>query len=163
MKRAANGSSILVNGPDAKSGAMFAAVIAALLLSAAAAVASGANLTVENPWMRFVMEARPAAGYFTLNNNTGSAVELTGASSSACGMLMLHQSKNVNGVERMLPVKSLTVPAHGRLSFAPGGYHLMCMSPNGDLTVGASVPITLEFADGETITAQFSVKGANEQ
>ena len=46
---------------------------------------------------------------------------------------MLHQSKEENGVEKMLPVKSVPVPAHGTLSFAPGGYHLMCMQPQASM------------------------------
>ena len=139
-----------------------AAALAALLLlaGASAALAASADLTVEQPWMRFIIKSRPAAGYFTLHNNGGAAVQLTGAASSACGMLMLHQSKEVNGVEKMLPVKSVTVPAHGVIAFAPGGYHLMCMQPKAAMQVGASVPVTLTFAGGAKVSAQFPVKGA---
>jgi periplasmic copper chaperone A len=130
-----------------------------LLPSVAAAQAASGGLNVENPSMRFIIKARPAAGYFTLKNNTGSAVDLTGASSNACGMLMLHQSKEVNGVEEMRPVKTISVPAHGAVHFEPGGYHLMCMSPRSTMKIGASVPVTLKFAGGQTVTAQFSVQG----
>jgi hypothetical protein len=135
--------------------------MAALLLgvTAAGAAAAAAGISVEKPWMRFVIKSRPAAGYFTLKNDTGSAIDLVGASSSACGMMMLHQSKEVNGVEKMLPVKSVSVPPHGSVSFATGGYHLMCMSPGSTIAVGALVPVTLKFADGTTVTAQFPVKG----
>jgi periplasmic copper chaperone A len=128
-----------------------------LLPSLGAAGATTAGLTVKNPSVRFIIKSRPAAGYFTLRNNTGSAVDLTGASSSACSMVMLHQSKAENGVEKMLPVKSVSVPPHGTIRFAPGGYHLMCMSPS--MKVGATVPITLKFADGQSVAAQFPVTG----
>ena len=84
---------------------------------------------------------------------------LTGATSSGCGMVMLHQSKEVGGIDKMSPVKSLTVPAHGTLNFKPGNYHLMCMNPQGSVTVGGTVPVVLKFADGRTITADFQVKG----
>ena len=57
-------------------------------------------------------------------------------------MAMLHQSKEVNGVEKMLPVKSVTVKPHGTLKFEPGSYHVMCMKPN--MALGQSVPMTLE-------------------
>ena len=109
--------------------------------------------------MRLIIKSRPAAGYFTLHNNADLSVELTGASSSGCGSVMLHQSKDVNGVEKMLPVEDVTVPAHGTVSFAPGGYHLMCMQPQNSMVVGQQVPVTLKFADGKTITADFPVKG----
>jgi copper(I)-binding protein len=124
---------------------------------------STAGVSIEKPWMRFVIKSVPAAGYFTLKNDSGSAVQLTAAASSACGMVMLHQSKDVNGVEEMLPVKSVTVGAHGTLSFTPGGYHLMCMSPGSAMKVGATVPVTLKFGNGQSLTAQFPVKGASAQ
>jgi len=74
-------------------------------------------------------------------------------------MVMLHQTKSENGVDRMMMVKGVKVPAHGSLSFAPGGYHLMCMEPRNSMAIGASVPVILKFADGKTITATFPVKG----
>ena len=135
-----------------------AAVLLALALSAPA-FAAPKGVTIEKPWIRLIIKARPAAGYFTLHNNGDKAVVLTGASSSGCGMAMLHQSKEVNGVEKMLPVKSVTVKPHGTLSFAPGGYHVMCMKPQSSMVIGKSVPMTLKFAGGETLTAQFPVKG----
>jgi periplasmic copper chaperone A len=133
-------------------------VLLVALLLAAPAQAAG-SVSIENPWMRFIIRATPAAGYFTLKNDSDSAVELTGASSSACGMVMLHETKEVNGVEQMMMVKSIKVPAHGTFSFAPGGYHLMCMQPQASMQVGASVPVVLKFADGKTLTASFPVKG----
>ncbi len=135
------------------------AALSAGFIAAAIAPAAAAGVSVENPWLRFIIASRPAAGYFTLHNDTGTAIELTGASSTACGMLMLHQTKEVNGVEKMLPVKSVAVPAHGTVSFAPGGYHLMCVSPGAAVAQGRSVPIVLKFSDGKTVTADFPVKG----
>jgi copper(I)-binding protein len=59
----------------------------------------------------------------------------------------------------MLPVKSVTVPAHGTLNFTPGSYHLMCMNPKSTVMVGRTVPVILRFADGTTMSADFPVKG----
>ena len=132
------------------------------VLIAAAAPASAAlgGLRISHPWIRAIMPSRPAAGYFTLANETAQARLLVGAASPACGMLMLHRSENRNGQERMVMVKGITVPAHGQVEFAPGGYHLMCMSPSPEVTPGRSVPVTLRFRDGGTITARFPVRGA---
>lgn len=121
------------------------------------AFAAGA-VTVEQPWLRFIIKDRPAAGYVTLRNTGDTPAMLTGASSPGCGMLMLHQSKQENGVEKMLHVPSITIAAHSTFNFAPGGYHLMCMQPQ--MQVGESVPVTLTFKNGQTVTAQFPVKGA---
>jgi copper(I)-binding protein len=132
---------------------------AALLMAGAGSAALAGGITVEKPWMRLIIKARPAAGYFTLHNGTSKTVELTGASSSACGMLMLHQSKEQNGMDTMMHVNGIKVPAGGKLTFAPGGYHLMCMHPQSSMIVGKSVPVTLKFADGQSVTAQFPVTG----
>ena len=131
-----------------------------VLASTSAGHAAAATVSVEQPWMRFIIKSRPAAGYFVLHNNGDAAVELVGAASPACGMLMLHQSKQVNGVEKMLMVNSIKVPAHGSVTFAPGGYHLMCMKPTAAMQVGQSVQVTLSFAGGDKVSAPFPVKGA---
>jgi periplasmic copper chaperone A len=147
-------SSTPAPGPAARR----AALVALLALAAAPAFAAG-SVSIENPWLRFIIKARPAAGYFTLKNGGDKPVDLVSASSPACGMLMLHQSKEVNGVETMRPVKSVAVPAHGSLSFAPGGYHLMCMQPQPSMQAGSSAMVTLKFGDGQSLTQSFPVKG----
>ena len=131
---------------------------AALIFGAASAQAAG--LTLSNTWVRFIMSSLPAAGYFTLTNDTGKAASLVGAASPACGTLMLHKSMNMNGQESMVMVKSVKVPAHGKIEFAPGGYHLMCLKPQPSMKVGARVPVTLRFADGTKMTADFPVRNA---
>ncbi len=85
---------------------------------------------------------------------------LVGAASPGCGALMLHRSVNDNGQERMEMVGSVLVPAHGEVKFAPGGYHLMCMSPTAAVARGRAVSVTLRFKDGGSLTASFPVRGA---
>jgi periplasmic copper chaperone A len=135
-------------------------VLAGTLAFGATSEAADNGLTVHDAWMRTIMPSRPAAGYFTLSNSTDKAEKLVSAASPDCGMLMLHRSLHENGQERMVMVKSIPVPAHGAVKFAPGGYHLMCMSPSKNLKPGHSVPVTLHFADGATVTARFPVRGA---
>jgi copper(I)-binding protein len=138
------------------------ALAAVLALTAAPAFAAG-NVSIENPWLRFIIKARPAAGYFTLKNGGDEPATLLSASSPACGMLMLHQSRQVNGVDTMRPVKSVTVPPHGTVSFAPGGYHLMCMQPQPSMQAGTSAMVTLQFEGGQSLTQSFPVKGPGGQ
>jgi copper(I)-binding protein len=134
-------------------------VASACLAVGTAASKAASGVTVEKPWMRFIIKARPAGGFFTLHNDTSKKIELTGASSTACGMIMLHQTKKENGIEKMLPVKSVTMPAHGTIKFQPGSYHLMCIKPKDTMIVGHEVPVTLKFAGGGAVTVQFPVKG----
>jgi copper(I)-binding protein len=134
--------------------------IAALLVVATAGGADAAEVTVSDAWMRALPPSVPSGGYFTLHNGGGKPVTLTGAQSPACGMLMLHKSKNHGGMGMMMDVPQVNVPAGGTIRFAPGGYHLMCMDSKPLLKVGKSVPVTLSFRDGPPVTARFVVRNA---
>ena len=143
-------------GPGSRS---VVAVAALLSIFGTIAVAQTGGISVEKQWIRFIIRTRPAAGFFTIKNDTAQAVELTGASSPGCGSMTLHRSKEENGVEKMLPVENVTVPAHGTFDFQQGGYHIMCMKPQASMKVGTNVPVTLKFMNGQTVTAQFKVTG----
>jgi copper(I)-binding protein len=136
----------------------FGAVCAAAAVATAHADESG--LSLSDGWVRSIMASRPAAGYFTLRNDGDKPHKLVAASSPGCGMLMIHRSKNENGIDKMAMVDSVDVPPHQSVSFAPGGYHLMCMKPTEAVKPGKSVSITLTFDDGGTMTADFPVKSA---
>jgi copper(I)-binding protein len=141
-----------------------AAVTMVLALSnSLTALAAESGVSLQGGWMRTLIPSRPAAGYFVLQNTTGTAKTLIGASSSACGQLMLHESLHQGGQERMAMVKQIGVPAHGTLSFTPGDYHLMCMQPGATMKPGGTVRVTLRFADGGTLVTDFAVRGAGGQ
>ncbi len=135
-------------------------ILPMLFAIAAAAPALAADLDVTNGWFRALPGGLPAGGYFSLHNSGGAPVELTGAKSPACGMLMLHQSMESGGVSRMDDVRTVTVPAGGSVAFEPGGYHLMCMNPTAAMTPGKSVAVTLLFSNGAAARASFQVKNA---
>jgi copper(I)-binding protein len=125
-----------------------------------ASPAFSANVAISNAWFRALPSGQPAGGYFTMKNSGSAPVELVAAETAACGMLMLHQSVSSGGMSRMEDVKSVNVPAGGTVSFAPGGYHLMCVNPGAVVTPGRSVPVTLVFSDGSKSHADFTVKNA---
>ena len=135
------------------------AAIVALLLMIFAMPAKGA-ITVGHGWIRLLPAGLPAAGYFDLHNGGGKSVSLTGASSPACGMLMLHKSENAGGMMRMEDLDSVEVAPRATLKFAPGGYHLMCMDPSPALKPGSHAAVTLVFSDGTKVTSDFAVRGA---
>ena len=139
---------------------LFLCVVLAGALAADTAEPSEQGLLIGDPWMRFIMPSRPAAGYFTLSNATSEPRALVGAASPACDALTLHQTVHEGGVDKMAMVKDVSIPAHGSVSFVPGGYHLMCMSPLPQMVPGHSVVVTLRFADGGEISASFPVRGA---
>lgn len=118
-----------------------------------------AELEVSDAWIRLIPGGVPAGAYFTLRNGTNQPAALVGASSSAFGRVMMHRTTEEKGQSRMLPVDRIEVPVRGSVAFAPGGYHLMLLNPSRSVAVGDRALITLEFADGHKITAQFDVRG----
>ncbi|MBV9693982.1 MAG: copper chaperone PCu(A)C [Alphaproteobacteria bacterium] len=122
--------------------------------------ASAADIRIREPWIRALPGNLPAAGYFELINAGKSAVTLTGAESPLCGMLMLHRSTTQDGMGRMQDVGEVTVPAGGRIAFAPGGFHLMCMDPKPALKPGGKAQVALRFSDGSVVAAAFDIRNA---
>ena len=135
----------------------FEVAIAGLLLATPAAAA---EVQISDAWIRALPAPSPSGGYFTLRNTGKGEVTLTGAKSPACGMLMLHRSKETGGMSSMEDVASVPVPAGGEIRFAPGGFHLMCMDPTSAIKPGGSVPVTLQFLDKTEASANFAVKNA---
>ncbi len=123
--------------------------------------AQAAPVDIIDPWFRALPGSLPAGGYFTVQNNTRHDIVITEVSSDACGMLMIHRSSNKGGMSSMDMVMRATVPAGGRLVFAPGGYHLMCTGPTSKMKIGARVPVVLSLSDGTAVVVAFTVRGAN--
>jgi len=134
-----------------------AAILSVGVLAATPAFAG--DLTVSDAWFRALPTGLPAGGYFTIKNTGDTNRVLTSAESSSCGMTMLHKTTENGGMSSMEEVKSVVVPAHGTLAFAPGGYHIMCMEPTPEMSPGSTVSVTLHFADGTKLDVTFAVKG----
>ncbi len=147
--------------PDGKNGTPLRHPAPLLTVVAAGRTpAATPNLVVGDAWIRALPASVPSGGYFTLHNAGDKAVTLTGASSAACGMLMLHQSENMGGMSGMEDVAQVDVPPGGTIKFAPGGYHLMCMNPTKAVTPGGKIALTLEFQGGGKLVWSFDVRDA---
>ncbi len=123
--------------------------------------AQAGGLTVSNGWIRALPANVPSGGYFTVSNDGGRRVVLTGASSPACAMLMLHKTDTAGGMASMRDVSSIPIAVGAEVRFSPGGLHLMCMQPTSAIKPGNKVPVTLVFEDGSKITSSFVVRDAN--
>jgi len=139
------------------------AALLSIALAALAAPAFAGDLTVSNAWFRALPTGLPAGGYFTIKNSGDKNAVLVSAESDSCGMTMLHKTVDTGGMSRMDMVENVSIPAHGTLAFAPGGYHIMCMEPTPEMSPGSSVNVTLHFADGTKLDVKFDVKGATGQ
>jgi copper(I)-binding protein len=133
--------------------------IAVALASLGFIAAGPPSIAVTEPTLRLIPGV-PAAGYFMITNNTTAPLVLSGAQSADCSAVMLHRSSTTGGMARMEDVTSVTIAPGQSLSFAPGGYHLMCMRPSARLHVGGKATITLKFGNGLSSGVDFTVVNA---
>ncbi|MDE2346949.1 MAG: copper chaperone PCu(A)C [Gammaproteobacteria bacterium] len=138
--------------------------LAALLVFATGGAWAGGTgaLRADAAWIRVLPGDLPAAAYLTLRNAGDEEVALTGARSASYRRIMLHRSAGVGGMEGMVPVARLPVPAHGAVRLAPGGYHLMLMDAVRPIAPGRKVTLTLIFDGGrEKLDVAFLARPAN--
>lgn len=120
-----------------------------------------AGLQVRDAWVRWMPSDLPAAGYFTLVNDSDEDRFLVGASSADYRMVHLHESFTTeSGMSRMRSVEKVLISAHGETHVRPGGYHLMLMKARHAISPGDTVTVILTFADGQTLTVKMPVKPA---
>jgi copper(I)-binding protein len=133
----------------------------AVSVFAATTVSAAGKLEIDDAWIR---QAPPGmnmtAGYMTIENKTGEAVALTGASSKEFGRIELHRTEVKDGMATMLPQNQVDVPAGGKAMFMPGGLHMMMFDPARELKPGDQVMVELQFANHPPVMAHYVVRAA---
>ena len=136
---------------------VFVRLVWALTLVAAASEAAG--VFVRDAWVR---ESPPGmimmAGYMALRNNTSQTQVLLAASSPGFETVTIHRTIVKDGMAGMVHAAQIELTPGTSLSFAPGGYHLMLMSPKRTLRAGDRVDINLEFRGGLRLPVSFEVR-----
>ncbi|MEV0207858.1 copper chaperone PCu(A)C [Streptomyces sp. NPDC050788] len=97
-----------------------------------------------------------AAGFVTITNDGGAKDVLTSVTSDAAGSVTVHRTVG----QSMEEVKSLDIPAHGRLVFQSGGNHLMFENLKQKPKQGQKVSVELHFAESGPIRVEMPVKSA---
>lgn len=142
-----------------------------LALSLALAVslaAAGANaqtfksgdIAIDHAWSRATPKgAEVGVGYLTIHNEGATPDKLTGGSAEV-GNLEVHEMSMNGGVMKMRELTSgLTIPAHGSVTLAPNGYHLMFVHLKHPLEKGSTLKATLNFEHAGAVPVEFSVQG----
>lgn len=132
---------------------------AALLLMIGTVAHAAGRLTVEDAWIRAAPPgAMMLAGYMALGNTGDAPVVLVAADSDAFGDVSMHRTVEEDGVARMRPLERVIVAPGQRVTFAPGGMHLMLMRPKRALHAGDRITIRLRQADGTATPVEFTVR-----
>lgn len=111
---------------------------------------------VREGWIRLLPGGMPMhAGFGRIENPCAMPVTITGASSPAYGSVDLHESRVVDGINRMRAVPALRIAPDGAAVLKPGGLHLMLMDPRAPLGEGSRVAIEFTLQDGRVLRGEF--------
>jgi len=124
-------------------------ILLSFLVSSASFAQEGntnAHISFEKPWIRLLPPTiMHTAGYVTIKNSSDTQDTLLNVWSPTIDSLSVHQTKEVDGVFKMLAAKNLVVAPKSQLEMKPGGYHLMMMGLETPLTDSSEIMICFEF------------------
>lgn len=139
-------------------------VLSGLAIASSSTLAAPAGVheclpQVQDGWVRLGPAGMPMmAGFGRIENHCRVPMTIVGAGSPAFGSVELHETRIVDGVNRMRPVPELRIPADGTAVLEPGGMHLMLMQPRAPLKAGDKVTLTFELTGGGELTGEFTVR-----
>jgi len=119
-----------------------------LLQFPVSAVAS--DLKVAKPWVNLPILDEPAPAYFIIQNRGDKPRKLLGGNSPRCEKVEIHRAVVRDGAMTSEVLDEWDIPARGAVAFMPRGLSLMLLGAR-DLAEGETIPIELEFADGEKL------------
>jgi len=118
-----------------------------------------ADMSVENGWVRVPPPAVDvAAAYMTLHNNGDQEMTITGVDSRASGSAGIHATEMQGDMMHMRRLNRLIIPAHGSVTLALGGMHIMLNDLKRELKPGQTVSLSLSFSDGGRMALDLPVR-----
>ena len=132
------------------------------LLLAAGALQAGAKEcapAMKEGWVRLPPAAMPMmAGFGRIANPCPMPAVIVSASSPAFGEVSIHETRNVDGVNRMRELEQLRIAPDDSAMLKPGGLHLMLMQPRAPLKEGSKVVVSFKLQGGREILSELVVK-----
>jgi periplasmic copper chaperone A len=118
-----------------------------------------ARSTTMGPFVRLpAVPGRPAVGYFELDID-GDRGALTGVASPQARRVEMHETMAAGTMSAMRPLRRIPVRGE-RLTFAPGGRHLMLYELAPAVRAGGRILLVLHFERGEPRTLAARVEAA---
>jgi len=117
------------------------------------------NIQVQDAWCRPANEGENSAVYMTILNPTSKDDTLLSATCDEAEMTEIHMSMmDASGTTRMEKQETVSMPAHSRIEFQPGGLHIMLMGVKKNLRPSEQITIHLHFQKAGKITFSVPVK-----
>lgn len=141
-------------------GYLMSALLLALFVSGQVrAQTVGSNsIVVEHPWARATPGgAKTGAAYLSLINHGSSSDRLLGATTPVADKVQFHSTSEENGVSRMREMHTVEISPGAKLTFSPGGMHIMMVGLKQPLKEGQTLPLTLTFEKAGKVDVTVSV------
>lgn len=117
------------------------------------------HLVVKYAWIPEAPPVTPVmAAFMEIENNSNHPAEIVSISSKDFGRVEMHLSKEENGIARMIPQKTLVIPARGKLTLEHGSYHLMLFKPQRRLKDGDTTELVFKLASGNSFMVKVIVE-----
>ena len=134
---------------------LFAALIAT---SAFAQDAKVGTITIGHPWARATPGAVKNSAAFMVFDNKGTADKLIGIAGDIAKDIQIHSMITEAGIMKMREIKSLDIPANGKVELKPGGFHVMLIGLKDGLKEGATFPLKLKFEKAGEVTVKVTAE-----
>ena len=132
-----------------------------VVLLAAAAYAQDPKvgaITIGHPWARATPGAVKNSAAFMEFDNKGAADKLISVTGDIAKDIQIHSMITDAGVMKMREIKSLDIPANGKVELKPGGFHVMLIGLKDGLKEGATFPLKLKFERAGEVTVQVTAE-----
>ena len=130
----------------------------------AAADAGIAGMTISNARMVLApVEGNPAAIYFDLDYQGDRSVALNRASVEGAQSATFHDYGEYDAQMQMMDMLPLPLKKGTKVSFEPGGKHLMAMGVSPELKPGGTTDVTITVSGGKSQTFPAEIKAAGDE
>lgn len=130
------------------------AAAAGLCLSIAL-FAQSSDVIARNAWARVPLPSKmDAALYLVVENHTSQRRAIVSVSCDSAAAAEMHQMQMVKMSMVMTPVSKVNLPARGKATFDPNGYHIMVYGLKTRPSPGDTIEVTLKLDDGTAVPVE---------
>lgn len=134
-------------------------VTLAIATVALSACGQPAQLYVDKGYVRLpAVKGNPGVAYFTIHGGDTDN-RLLSVTAPTVIKTELHESMMSGSMASMAPIKTVPVPAKAKITFAPGGKHVMLFTINPSVKPGGTMKLIFTFANNLKIEYDAPVIG----
>ena len=129
------------------------------LFLSGALYAQTSDIIARNAWARVPLPSKTeTALYVVVENHTSQRRAIVSVSSDSAAAAEMHQMQMVRMSMVMTPVSQVNLPAKGKATFDPNGYHIMLYGLKSRPVPGDTIKVTLKLDDGTTVPVEATVR-----